>query len=159
MIKHLKYLKYVIRHKWYVFIECCKLGIPWRGIVHDMSKLKPAEWLPYVNHFYGDKPSPRDKTGAYNPLLVRGDFDYAWLSHQHNNPHHWQYWILRGDAGWTKVMPMPDKYIREMVADWQGAGKAITGKNDATDWYKANKSKMELHQTTITRVEELLGIK
>lgn len=54
MKKHLRYLKYLIRHRWYVFLECCKLGIPWRGIVHNLSKFLPSEWFPYVERFYGN---------------------------------------------------------------------------------------------------------
>lgn len=41
-MKTFKYLSYIIRHKWFVFIAACKLGIPWRGITHDLSKLMPA---------------------------------------------------------------------------------------------------------------------
>jgi hypothetical protein len=55
MGKFFKYLKYVIRHKWYVFLECCNLGIPFRGIFHDLSKFLPDEFFPYMNHFYGYK--------------------------------------------------------------------------------------------------------
>ena len=62
-MKHLKYLCYVLRHKWYVFIECCKLGIPVRGLVHDLSKFRPSEWFPYANFIH--KPKQRDDTGYY----------------------------------------------------------------------------------------------
>lgn len=103
-MKHLKYLCYVLRHKWFVLIECCKLGISWRGIVHDLSKFTPTEWFPYVEKFYGDRPSPRDATGAYDPLSVGGLFDRAWLHHQHYNDHHWQWWILRGDVPRDKFL-------------------------------------------------------
>jgi len=37
-VKYLIFLNYLIRHKWYVFVECCRYGVPWRGISHDMSK-------------------------------------------------------------------------------------------------------------------------
>ena len=53
MKKFFKYLKYVIRHKYFVFLESCKLGIPIRGFVHDTSKFFPDEFFPYMNHFYG----------------------------------------------------------------------------------------------------------
>ena len=122
MNKHIKYLKYLARHKFFVMQECFRVGLWWRGIAHDISKFTPTEWFPYVETFYGDKPSPRDHSGAYDPLKIGGDFDYAWLSHQHNNPHHWQYWMLRGDDGWTKTLPMPHKYRLEMLCDWRGAG-------------------------------------
>lgn len=31
MKPHLQYLWYVLRHKWFVFVECCSLGIPLQG--------------------------------------------------------------------------------------------------------------------------------
>ena len=27
MNKHWRYFSYVLRHKWFVFVECCKLGV------------------------------------------------------------------------------------------------------------------------------------
>ena len=46
---------------------------------------------------------------------------------------------------------------REMVADWHGAGRAITGKDGGTrDWYAANGGKMKLHADTRMIVDRLL---
>lgn len=155
-MKHFQYLWYVTKHKWFVFIETCRLGIPWRGLVHDLSKYSPTEWFPYVETFYGKGPSPRDASGSYDPTKVGGEFDTAWLHHQHNNPHHWQWWILKGDEDAQKVLPMPDKYRREMLADWIGAGKA-QGKPDTRGWYEANKEKMILHPETRAWIEQKLN--
>ncbi len=52
-VKYLKYLWYVIRHKWYVFKVCCEYGMGWRGAVHVLSKFRPSEFFPYTEHFYG----------------------------------------------------------------------------------------------------------
>lgn len=143
---HRQYASYVIRHKWFVLLAGLKTKAPlWRLIIHDWSKLTPAEWGPYVRTFY-DKENKRP-----------GEFDAAWLHHQHRNPHHWQYWILRADQGYTQLIPMPEKLVREMVADWMGAGRAITGKWGAADWYEANKSKIRLNTHTQELVEQLLA--
>lgn len=162
MVPNLKYLAYVLRHKWFVFIECCRAGIPWRGFVHDLSKFSPAEWFPYVDHFYGKRAgTQRDATGYYKPTNT-GDrpFDYAWLHHANRNPHHWQYWAMPASAedpseGPVIIMEMPDACIREMVADWRGAGKA-QGHPDVAGWYAKNGSKMLLGSVTRKRVEDLL---
>lgn len=53
MTKYLKYLWYVIRHKWFVFLACCHRRMYWLGIIHDWSKLLPSEFFPYAKHFYG----------------------------------------------------------------------------------------------------------
>lgn len=148
MRKHIQYLWYVLRHKWFVFVECVKLGIPLHGIFHDWHKFLPGEWFPYVNHFYGDKPPSRNETGYYKPTDT-GDpaFDFAWLLHQKRGRHHWQWWILPEDDGGMKVLPMPDKYRREMLADWRGAGKA-QGTPDTRRWYATNYDKIIVHRET-----------
>lgn len=148
--KYFRYLCYVLRHKWYVFLESCKLGIPLRGILHDLSKFKPSQWFPYVNYFCAsDAAKPKAKEA----------FEYACLEHYHLNPHHWQYWILRKDNGETKILPMSDQYRREMLADWRGAGRAKNGYNDSREWYLKNKDKMLLHQETRDWVEKQLNVK
>lgn len=144
MNKHLKYLRYVVRHKWFTFLECANMGLYWRGLVHDLSKFLPCEWYPYVEHFYGD---------AQN----EPEYDLAWLHHQKFNKHHWQYWLLQKDSGECKAVKMPVDYVKEMVCDWKGVSRAFNKPDGATlEWYEQNKSKMILHPTTRVIVEALL---
>lgn len=159
MNKHLKYLKYVIKHKWYVFQECAKYSwkydkptLFWRGIIHDWQKFTPTEWFPYVETFYG--PYEYDE----RPEWLVNKFDYAWLHHQHYGPHHYQYYILREDSGDVKILGMMPNYILEMVADWKGASRAITGADNSKDWYLKNKDKIILNKYTREKVETLLGV-
>lgn len=145
-----------MRHKWYVMIECFGEGLFWRGIIHDLSKLYPSEFIPYANHFYGkglNIRSGRDETGYYKPTNT-GDkaFDFAWLLHQKRNRHHWQYWILPEDDGGEIIMEISHKYLIEMLCDWQGAGKA-QGTPNVMKWYEKNKDKMRLHYKTRKVVE------
>jgi hypothetical protein len=150
MRKHLQYLRYLARHKYFVFyagVKWTKAPL-WRLIIHDWSKFMPCEWLPYAEYFYGK--GPRNIRDGIK-------FDVAWLHHQHHNPHHWQHWILREDTGDTKYLEMPNHFVREMVADWMGAGRAITGKWAAKDWYEKNKANILLHKDTREYVEMLLG--
>jgi len=156
----LKYLRYMLRHKWHVFLACCSLGIPWQGIVHDWSKFLPDEWFPYLNYFYGGRSKvSREKSGYYKPTDT-GDaaFDFAWLLHQKRNRHHWQWWILPEDEGGVKILPMPDKCRREMLADWMGAGKAQGYGDNTATWYAEHKGKMQLHPETREWIEEQLGV-
>jgi hypothetical protein len=151
-MKHLKYLRYVIVHKWFVMLACFRHGLYWQGIVHDWSKFLPDEWFPYVNTFYGPwKYSER-------PSHVVAAFDRAWLKHQHRNPHHWQHWILREDSGAIKVLDMPRRYRLEMLCDWEGAGRAITGKKDVLSWYLKNRDRIQLSPLTQKRVDYSLHI-
>jgi len=158
-MKYLKYLWYVIRHKWYTFLECRKLGIPWLGIIHDWSKFLPSEWVAYANFFHGPQVKrKRDKTGYCKPTDTGNQaFDFAWLLHQKRNRHHWQWWILPEDEGGVKVLEMPDEYRREMLADWRGAGRA-QGTPNTLNWYRANVNKMQLHSETRAWLENELGL-
>lgn len=76
--------------------------------VHDESKFSNEEYDAYDKYFYGGNRS----------YEVRNEFDKAWLHHIHNNPHHWQYWVLLKDDGDIEVLDMPMNYIIEMICDW-----------------------------------------
>src|SRR5665648_13357 len=153
---YIKYLKYVLKHKRFVFIECCKLGVPIRGLLHDISKLLPSEFVPYAHYFYGAWVKESQWHGdrrnhipwKYTEMGVEVAFDLAWLKHQKRNKHHWQYWLLKCDDGGTKALDMPLKHCKEMLADWIGTGLAITGKKEVADWYLRNKDNMKLHPNT-----------
>lgn len=157
-MKFLKYLRYVVLHKFFVLLECFNRGIFFRGVTHDFSKFLPGEFFPYANFFYGKKKSIRDETGYYKPTDTGDDaFDFAWLLHQKRNDHHWQWWILPEDDGGEKVIQMSKGALLEMVSDWYGAGRA-QGTPDVKHWYRNNKEKMRLHSETRKTVESLLGL-
>ena len=69
---------------------------------HDLSKDDEEEYNAYDAYFYG-------RNRSYQ---VVKDFNYAWLHHIHNNPHHWQYWILINDDPneGEIIMDMPYNY-------------------------------------------------
>lgn len=167
-MKHIKYLRYLLRHKWFVLVECWKRGLIWRGLVHDLSKFIPSEWNAYAEYFYGDLRSTEwfDLYARYSgvPELapwgesIEDRFNLAWLLHQHRNPHHWQYWLLKQDDGGPHIiLPMPEQYRTEMLCDWIGAGKAM-GKPDTKAWYLANRDNIVLHSTTEEWIERELGV-
>jgi len=142
---YINYLVYVLKHKWFVFCASIKYGVIWRGLLHDMSKFLPSEFIPYAQHFYGK-----------NPLEEANETDeafmLAWLKHCHRNPHHWQYW-LQGTHKKRKAYEMPIKYRKEMLADWEGAGKARGNPDTVVEWYQKNKSSMILGKETRAWIE------
>ncbi len=148
MRAHLHYLSYIIQHKYFVFHAGRRIKVPlWRLIIHDWSKFTRAEWGPYVRRFYGKQD---------NPLAIQQDFDAAWLHHQHHNPHHWEHWVLMKGKNTYVALPMPIELVREMVADWAGAGRAITGKWEVAEWYRTNRIKMILHPKTDDEISRLI---
>ena len=175
--KHLSCLRYVLRHKWFVFQECARRGILWRGLLHDLSKFSPAEWGPYADYFYGGEWPVYAEVSTYHRTFygdrwtrewVQRRFDRAWLHHIHHNRHHWQHWLLHEDSGAVKALDMPYGCILEMVADWWGAGRALSGPpaddnpktryEEVRAWYRTNRDKMILSGSTRWRVEQLIGL-
>lgn len=167
-MKYVEYLKYILKHKWYVMIECFKKGLIWRGLMHDLSKFLPSEFIPYANHFYGEKGEiirkKKNETGYYKPTDTGDEtFDFAWLLHQKRNRHHWQWWTLAEDEEGIKVLEIKEPYLTEMICDWIGAGKAqgkFSPKDDkyleTRKWYSANKDKMQLGKKTRQKIEEII---
>ena len=156
-MKYVRYLKYIIRHKWFVMIACFQRGLYWQGLIHDISKFRPSEFFPYVNYFYGNKPNDREKN-KYRKSTTTSDeaFDFAWLLHQKRNPHHWQWWILPEDEGGTKILEMPSEYLIEMLCDWHGAGMAQGRTFSDYEWWTQNKDKMQLGFWTRDSIEWIL---
>lgn len=167
MLKHWKYLCYLIRHKWYVGKACFRRGLYWQGIIHDWSKFLTDEWFPYANYFYAERIDEEfyqiaKRVGGVFLYGRECDFeeafDKAWLKHQHRNPHHWQYWVLKEDSGNVKLLPIPRKFLLEMVCDWEGAGKAIHGpNNNPGEWYDKTKINRLLHPETLDQVNNLMN--
>jgi hypothetical protein len=87
-------------------------------------------------------------------------FDRAVGLHCNRNRHHWQAWILAADNGehTEKVFEIPETYVREMVADWNGAGRAQGVNAPARAWYRENGKKLKLHPDSRRLAEHLLGI-
>lgn len=145
-MKHFKYLVYILKHKWYVFIECWKRGYPWLGLIHDWSKFRWSEWFPYVDHFYGKEREEPDPA-----------FSEACHHHQQRNKHHWQFFLSINRRKEITVMEMPPKYIEEMLADWIGAARAKgQGGAHTPIWYDRVKDTLILGRRTHLWVEHAI---
>lgn len=158
MGRYWKYLKYVFIHKWYVFWECLRLGVPFQiAVFHDWDKLLPGMIRSYARFFYesdGSSKQKRGKFGYFKPSDT-GDvgFEHAILSHLHRNKHHWQYWAMP-----EHTYEIPEVYVREMIADWCGAHKSQGYRNSIYLWYNENKEKIVFHENTRILVEKLLMV-
>ena len=113
---------------------------------HDLSKYSAEEYEAYDNYFY-----------VKQTEKVKTDFDYAWLHHIHNNPHHWQHWVLINDDDGTYALEMPKEYVIEMLSDWWAFSHGSGNLYEIFDWYKDHTKKMILHKNTKKLVEDILG--
>lgn len=152
----MKYFWLTLKHKWFVLLAGFKTEAPlWRLIIHDWTKLTPAELPHYQRQFFG---KADDSAG----------FVRCWLHHQNSNPHHWEYWIPR--TGHSRCNPpyqdnkpiqMPDWAVREMVADWLAAGRAYEGRWPVLAdwrWLQQNFPRIarNLHPDTLGRLRAVL---
>lgn len=149
-----KHFCLVNKHRWLVFILACRAGIPWRGLVHDLSKYSPTEFFESVNYYTGNK----------SPITCcRADKGYSlsWLHHKGRNKHHFEYWE---DINRTSRIPvrMPYNYIVESVCDRIAAGMAYRGnewtQKDPYDYWVNNekKSVLSIHPSNIKFMDIVL---
>lgn len=118
------------------------------GMAHDQSKSDPEEYDAYDKYFYGGNRS----------YAVVQNFRLAWLHHIHNNPHHWQYWILINDepGEGMVILDMPYNYIIEMVCDWWAFSWNKGNLHEIFHWYDEHKAYMKLSDKTRNTVEHIL---
>ncbi len=119
----LKHFAVITKHRWIVFKLCIKVGQPWRGLVHDLSKYSPTEFFEGIKYF----------NGKHSPITdCKKDIGYsnAWLHHKGRNKHHAEYWVDLSAPNKTPIIPY--KYVAEMLCDKLAAGIVYKGK----DWTK-----------------------
>ncbi len=120
IINVIKHFKLVAKHKFLVFKFCCKLGVPFRGLVHDLSKYSFEEFGESIKYYTGTK-SPISECKEKN------GYSRAWLHHKGRNKHHLEYWV---DLTAPNPAPVIEyKYVAEMVSDKMAAGIVYNGKN------------------------------
>lgn len=117
-------------------------------IAHDWSKSNREEYDPYDAYFYGGNKS----------YAVVQEFNYAWLRHIHNNPHHWQYWVLINDdpKEGEIILDMPFEYILEMICDWWAFSWKSENLAEIFKWYEKHAAYMKLSTKTRDTVEYIL---
>lgn len=90
MRRYLAYVVYVLKHKYYVFVECLKLDVPiWIALAHDWDKFLPDE----LNSCYSYAPNG---TNLKRETFTDTDdpaFNRAVLLHYKRNKHHWQHCV------------------------------------------------------------------
>lgn len=137
----LKYLFYVLEHKWNVFKISIRKGYYWHALTHDLSKFSGSEFWSYAGYFYKDKEKYKHR------------FEMAWRHHYFNNKHHCQHWLnIKGEP-----MDIPDKYIEQMIIDWEAMGLKFG--DTAKEYYLDNKEDILLSPRTRINLELKLCIK
>lgn len=147
------HLKTVLVHKYWVLHYASRLGYPWRGLVHDISKFSPEEFFEGVKYWNGKR----------SPILVAkylNGISYAWLHHRGRNKHHYEYWIDKLDNGGVP-QKMPFKYVIEMICDWFGACRAYEGNtNNIFEkeyvWWCSRSEYVKVHNETKKLIHKIM---
>ncbi len=150
-----EHFKTINHHKRLVMQGCFAVGLYKQGLMHDLSKYEPVEFLVGCKYYQGDR-SPnnaeREDTGV----------SLAWLHHKGRNKHHFEYWIDYGigkDVG-IVGMKMPERYVVEMVMDRIAACKTYMkeGYTDRSplDYYEMGHHKYIIHPETDALLKDLL---
>lgn len=153
MNKFFGHLNTIHKHRKAVRKLCFKCGLYWQGITHDLSKYSAVEFINGVKFFTG-KASPH-----YGERKANG-FSIAWIHHHNRNPHHCEYWVDIMPNGQSEPIPMPLKYLAEMLCDRVAASKTYLKDefNDRAplDYYLSHIDENKFHPDTRKKLEYYL---
>lgn len=153
-----KHFKTITRHKLLVMRYCFRVGLYKQGLLHDLSKYSPTEFLVGCRYYQGNR-SPNN--------AEREDIgvSLAWLHHKGRNKHHYEHWVdyVIGDEEHViNGVKMPRKYVAEMVMDRISACRNYMGDAAYTDeaplkYFLKNKDRLWfIHPATKHDLEKLL---
>lgn len=155
MANWLGHFQTITAHKLRVMHYCFRVGLYRQGLLHDLSKYGPTEFLVGAKYYQGDR-SPNE--------MERLDVGYssAWLHHKGRNKHHLEYWIDYDPALDHRMggMEMPVRYVVEMFCDRVAASQTYQKERytDASAWeyYARSQDHYILHPKTRALLERLL---
>ena len=119
--KIIGHFRTITHHRHLVMRGCFRVGLYRQGLCHDLSKYSPTEFWTGVRYYQGTR-SPnaaeREEKG----------YSEAWMHHKGRNRHHFEYWTdLNMQTGRYEPVPMPPRYLAEMVMDRIAACKTYQG--------------------------------
>ena len=148
----------ITHHKMLVMKTCFKVGLYKQGLLHDLSKYTPIEFIPGIIYYQGDR-SPINREKELK------NCSRGWLHHKGRNLHHFEYWIdysMPGSKGPLLIgMKMPLRYVVEMFMDRIAACKVYQKEDytDASPWLYHQKSKRVqavMHPESLALLNHLL---
>lgn len=148
------HFKTITHHKLLVMGYCFRVGLIRQGLMHDMSKYSPTEFLVGAKYYSGTRSpnaSEREELG----------YSTAWMHHKGRNRHHLEYWTDYG-VGTPNMegQPMPTKYMVELCLDRIAACRVYNGDRytdrDPLDYLEKSRDSRLMHPKTQAQVVEIL---
>ncbi len=153
-MKPWQHFKTITNHRFLVRKGCFAMGLYWQGLTHDLSKYSPTEFWNGARHYQGVRsPNARERE-------LKG-YSEAWMHHKGRNRHHYEYWTdMSRETGRYESIPMPRRYLAEMVADRVAACKVYEKERytpgSALAYLMRSREKNLLHPQTLKELEYLL---
>ena len=149
------HLSTITRHRHAVIRHCCKAGILWQGLRHDLSKYSPTEFWQGVRYYQGGMRSPNE---AERENL---GYSLAWMHHKGRNRHHFEYWSdYNPRTKQVEPVQMPIRFLAEMFCDRVAASKIYRGDEyrdtDPLAYFMNSKGIRVIHGETSDFLEMLL---
>ena len=156
--KIIGHFKTITHHRHLVMKGCFAVGLYWQGLLHDLSKYSPTEFIQgckfYVDGSRSVNNEEREATGR----------SLAWMHHKGRNRHHLEYWIdYPADKNSKTPMVgvrMPVNYVVEMYVDRVAACKNYQKENyregNPLEYFHKGRSHLILHERTAKQLEILL---
>ena len=151
------HLHTVNAHRRLVRKYCFKLGIYRQGLMHDLSKYSPSEFIPGVKYYQDGHRSPN------NAQREDEGVSKAWLHHKGRNKHHFEDRIdydVDGSRTVLAGMKMPVKYVAEMFCDRIAASRIYNKEkykdSDPLDYYIKGLGHYIMHPETDALLHKLL---
>ncbi len=122
-MKAWRHFRTITAHRHLVLRGCFCMGLYWQGLTHDLSKYSPTEFWNGARYYQGIR-SPN--------AAEREDKGYseAWMHHKGRNRHHYEYWTdMDRETRRYGPVPVPRKYLAEMIADRRAACRIYEGKD------------------------------
>ncbi|MBR5370689.1 MAG: catalase [Oscillospiraceae bacterium] len=149
------HFKTITKHRHQVMLHCFRAGIPIQGLLHDLSKYTPTEFIPGALFYQGTR-SPNEAEREKN------GYSAAWLHHKGRNKHHYEFWNDVNPASKRyEPVEMPTRYLIEMFCDRVAASKIYNGEKytdaDALNYFLSGmKRKIPMHPKTAKKLWFLL---
>ena len=153
-MKPWQHFKTITTHRILVMRGCFQIGLYWQGLTHDLSKYSSVEFWTGARYYQGVR-SPN--------AAEREDKGYseAWMHHKGRNRHHYEYWTdMNPKTRVYESVPMPRRYLAEMVADRLAACKVYEGEAFTNEsplrYLMRSREKDLMHPQTRKELEYLL---
>ena len=154
MIKALKHFNTITQHRHRVILHCMKAGIGFQGLFHDLSKYSPKEFMAGARYYQGNKSPNEEERRLFG-------YSKAWMHHKGRNRHHYEYWTdMHPVTKKYEAVPMPRKYLVEMVMDRRAACIVYQGKDyhpsSALEYLENSRDRLLMHPETLKQLTYIL---